>query len=156
METYKKMYFPDFSYIKCITFVMAPGYIYYLIMYRANWLIMCIYRIGRKSTRLIRAAALKLAQELCAMLYRPEYAVVTRCLEGFVYSESSLLLCNCFLWWISVCALWEIILFNRCHISIWVYLVKEIISSQLYFQPYLNLSMWKEFECIVSWNSLLK
>jgi len=38
--------------------------------------------IGRKSTRLVRAAALKLAQEINAMLKRPEYSVVTRCLEG--------------------------------------------------------------------------
>ena len=42
-------------------------------------------RIGRKSTRLIRAAALKLSQEVCAMFTRPEFANVTRCLEGFVY-----------------------------------------------------------------------
>ena len=39
-------------------------------------------RIGRKSTRLVRAAALKLSQEVCKMLKRPDYAVVTRCLEG--------------------------------------------------------------------------
>ena len=38
--------------------------------------------IGRKSTRLVRAAALKLSQEICAMLKRPQYAMVTRCLEG--------------------------------------------------------------------------
>ncbi len=39
-------------------------------------------RIGKKSTRLVRAAALKLSHELCAMIKRPDYAVVTRCLEG--------------------------------------------------------------------------
>jgi len=38
--------------------------------------------IGRKSTRLVRAAALKLAQEIRTILKRPEYAMVTRCLEG--------------------------------------------------------------------------
>ncbi|UXI14718.1 leucine-rich repeat protein [Sarcoptes scabiei] len=38
--------------------------------------------VGRKSTRLVRAAALKLAQELFAMLKRPDFAMVTRCLEG--------------------------------------------------------------------------
>jgi len=38
--------------------------------------------IGRKSTRLVRAAALKLSQEVHAMLKRPHYALVTRCLEG--------------------------------------------------------------------------
>ncbi|XP_027205223.2 FLII actin remodeling protein [Dermatophagoides pteronyssinus] len=38
--------------------------------------------VGRKSARLVRAAALKLAQELFAMIKRPEYAMVTRCLEG--------------------------------------------------------------------------
>ena len=40
------------------------------------------HRVGRKSARLVRAAALKLAQELFAMIKRPEYAMVTRCLEG--------------------------------------------------------------------------
>lgn len=38
--------------------------------------------IGKKSTRLIRAAALKLSQELNFMLERPDYCSVTRCLEG--------------------------------------------------------------------------
>eukprot|EP00118_Oscarella_pearsei_P006460 m.29143 g.29143 ORF g.29143 m.29143 type:complete len:1260 (+) comp31138_c0_seq3:13-3792(+) len=38
--------------------------------------------IGRKSARLVRAAALKLSQELCAMLDRPSYAIVTRVLQG--------------------------------------------------------------------------
>ena len=38
--------------------------------------------IGKKSTRLVRAAALKLSQELNRMLERPEYCSVTRCLEG--------------------------------------------------------------------------
>uniref|UniRef100_A0A3B4GU82 Protein flightless-1 homolog n=1 Tax=Pundamilia nyererei TaxID=303518 RepID=A0A3B4GU82_9CICH len=38
--------------------------------------------IGRKSPRLIRAAALKLGQELCSMLHRPKHACVTRNLEG--------------------------------------------------------------------------
>lgn len=38
--------------------------------------------IGRKSPRLVRAAALKLGQELCSMLHRPKHAVVLRNLEG--------------------------------------------------------------------------
>ncbi|KAL0992507.1 hypothetical protein UPYG_G00094250 [Umbra pygmaea] len=38
--------------------------------------------IGRKSPRLVRAAALKLGQELCTMLHRPKHATVTRNLEG--------------------------------------------------------------------------
>uniref|UniRef100_A0A4W4EF97 Protein flightless-1 homolog n=1 Tax=Electrophorus electricus TaxID=8005 RepID=A0A4W4EF97_ELEEL len=38
--------------------------------------------IGRKSPRLVRAAALKLGQEMCSMLHRPKHAVVIRNLEG--------------------------------------------------------------------------
>ncbi|XP_059178446.1 protein flightless-1 homolog [Physella acuta] len=38
--------------------------------------------IGKKSTRLVRAAALKLAQELHDMIDRPEYVTIYRCLEG--------------------------------------------------------------------------
>ncbi|XP_056309960.1 protein flightless-1 homolog [Danio aesculapii] len=38
--------------------------------------------IGRKSPRLVRAAALKLGQEVCGMLHRPKHAVVIRNLEG--------------------------------------------------------------------------
>ncbi|XP_072337333.1 protein flightless-1 homolog isoform X2 [Scyliorhinus torazame] len=38
--------------------------------------------IGRKSPRLVRAAALKLGQELCGMLHRPKHAIVIRNLEG--------------------------------------------------------------------------
>lgn len=38
--------------------------------------------VGRKSARLVRAAAVKLAQELFTMIKRPEFAMVTRCLEG--------------------------------------------------------------------------
>lgn len=38
--------------------------------------------LGRKSPRLVRAAALKLGQELCGMLHRPRYATVSRSLEG--------------------------------------------------------------------------
>lgn len=40
------------------------------------------YRIGRKSARLVRAAALRLAQELLTILTRPLYVSVTRVLEG--------------------------------------------------------------------------
>lgn len=38
--------------------------------------------LGRKSPRLVRAAALKLGQELCGMLHRPRHAAVSRSLEG--------------------------------------------------------------------------
>uniref|UniRef100_UPI00398F7FAA protein flightless-1 homolog n=1 Tax=Pristiophorus japonicus TaxID=55135 RepID=UPI00398F7FAA len=38
--------------------------------------------VGRKSPRLVRAAALKLGQELCSMLHRPKHAIVIRNLEG--------------------------------------------------------------------------
>ncbi|KAK8720865.1 hypothetical protein OTU49_013049, partial [Cherax quadricarinatus] len=38
--------------------------------------------IGRKSTRLVRAAALKLSQELLKMIVRPEHAVTTLVKEG--------------------------------------------------------------------------
>ncbi|CAL7949501.1 unnamed protein product [Xylocopa violacea] len=37
---------------------------------------------GKKSTRLVRAAAVKLSQELFNMIERPEYAMVTRLQEG--------------------------------------------------------------------------
>lgn len=37
---------------------------------------------GKKSTRLVRAAAVKLCQELFNMIDRPEYALVTRVQEG--------------------------------------------------------------------------
>lgn len=37
---------------------------------------------GKKSTRLVRAAAVKLSQELFNMIDRPEYALVTRLQEG--------------------------------------------------------------------------
>ncbi|XP_029767131.1 protein flightless-1 homolog [Terrapene carolina triunguis] len=38
--------------------------------------------VGRKSPRLVRAAALKLGQEVCSMLHRPKHAMVIRNLEG--------------------------------------------------------------------------
>uniref|UniRef100_A0A0B7B8B3 Gelsolin-like domain-containing protein n=2 Tax=Arion vulgaris TaxID=1028688 RepID=A0A0B7B8B3_9EUPU len=38
--------------------------------------------IGKKSTRLVRAAALKLAQELHDMIDRPDFVTIYRCLEG--------------------------------------------------------------------------
>ena len=38
--------------------------------------------VGKKSTRLVRAAALKLSTELFAMLIRPEFAVIHRVSEG--------------------------------------------------------------------------
>lgn len=39
--------------------------------------------IGKQSTRLVRAAALKLAHELTALIVRPSFAVVTKISEGF-------------------------------------------------------------------------
>lgn len=54
---------------------------------------MYFVRIGKKSTRLIRAAALKLSQELCAMIDRPPFCSVTRCLEGYV-NNGTFLCCN--------------------------------------------------------------
>ncbi|KAF3425373.1 hypothetical protein E2986_07775 [Frieseomelitta varia] len=45
---------------------------------------MCTFQLlfGKKSTRLVRAAAVKLSQELFNMIERPEYAMVTRLQEG--------------------------------------------------------------------------
>jgi hypothetical protein len=40
------------------------------------------HRFGKKSTRLVRAAAVKLSQELFTMIDRPEYALVTKVQEG--------------------------------------------------------------------------
>lgn len=39
-------------------------------------------RIGKKSTRLVNAAAVKLSEELFNMILRPDYARVTRVREG--------------------------------------------------------------------------
>lgn len=39
-------------------------------------------RIGKKSTRLVNAAAVKLSEELFNMISRPDYARVTRVREG--------------------------------------------------------------------------
>ena len=43
--------------------------------------------MGKQSTRLVRAAALKLAHELCAVIRRPSFAVVTRINEGPLFTE---------------------------------------------------------------------
>lgn len=40
------------------------------------------FRIGKKSTRLVNAAAVKLTEELFNMIDRPDYAMVTRVREG--------------------------------------------------------------------------
>lgn len=40
------------------------------------------FRIGKKSTRLVNAAAVKLSEELFNMIDRPDYALVTRVREG--------------------------------------------------------------------------
>ncbi|KAK4336872.1 hypothetical protein RND71_043907 [Anisodus tanguticus] len=37
---------------------------------------------GRKSPRLVKAAALKLSRELCSMINRPDFSLITRCLQG--------------------------------------------------------------------------
>ena len=39
-------------------------------------------RVGKLSERLVRAAALRLAQELCELLQRPAVATVTKVLQG--------------------------------------------------------------------------
>lgn len=39
-------------------------------------------RFGKKSTRLVRAAAVKLSQELFSMIERPDYALTMRIQEG--------------------------------------------------------------------------
>ena len=51
---------------------------------RLNLVFVCGYvcRIGRHSSRLVRAAALKLADELLEMMSRPFAAGVKRVLEG--------------------------------------------------------------------------
>ena len=41
-----------------------------------------ILRIGRRSARLVRAAAMKLAQELAEFMPRPAFSLVSRNLEG--------------------------------------------------------------------------
>jgi len=40
-----------------------------------------LYRVGKLSDRLVRAAALRLAQELCELLQRPVVATVTKVLQ---------------------------------------------------------------------------
>lgn len=46
-------------------------------------------RIGRKSARLVRAAAMKLSQELYTMIDRPSFTVQIRNLQGWVLNEKS-------------------------------------------------------------------
>lgn len=41
-----------------------------------------LLRFGKKSTKLVRAAAVKLAHELFTMMYRPSHALITRVQEG--------------------------------------------------------------------------
>lgn len=48
-------------------------------------------RIGKKSTRLVNAAAVKLTEELFNMIERPDYALVTRVREG---TESQVSKCH--------------------------------------------------------------
>ncbi len=42
------------------------------------------FRIGKKSARLVRMAATRLAVELLAMIRRPAHAVITKTLEGYI------------------------------------------------------------------------
>ncbi len=41
-----------------------------------------LFRIGKKSARLVRMAATRLAVELLAMIQRPAHATITKTLEG--------------------------------------------------------------------------
>lgn len=63
---------------------------YTLLESNGVYLIDCIAEvfiwIGKQSTRLVRAAALKLAHELCSVIHRPSLAVVTRVSQGITYS----------------------------------------------------------------------
>ena len=43
--------------------------------------------MGKRSERLVRAAALRLAQELCDLLERPAVATVTKVLQGLVHNS---------------------------------------------------------------------
>jgi hypothetical protein len=42
-----------------------------------------VCRIGKKSARLVRMAATRLAVELLGMIQRPAHAVITKTLEGY-------------------------------------------------------------------------
>ncbi len=44
-------------------------------------------RVGRNSARLVRAAAMRLADELVELMTRPVHTIVTRVLEGWVGGE---------------------------------------------------------------------
>jgi hypothetical protein len=55
---------------------------FFVKLFVLNHYLKSFFRIGRKSARLVRAAALKLAQELFSMVKRADFAVVIRCLEG--------------------------------------------------------------------------
>lgn len=48
----------------------------------SHYLLFFVTRFGKKSSRLVRAAAVKLAQELFNMVARPPHALVTRLQEG--------------------------------------------------------------------------
>lgn len=48
--------------------------------------------IGKQSTRLVRAAALKLAHELTALITRPTFAVVTKISEGNIFMSRTMVL----------------------------------------------------------------
>lgn len=72
------------SFMMCSDILKSGGYCSaersFCISYLISTSIPC--RFGKKSTRLVRAAAVKLSQELFAMLERPSHAWVTRVQEG--------------------------------------------------------------------------
>jgi hypothetical protein len=73
-----------------VLYFYVTYYYYYVLLTQKIYLLLCIhtkngsliiFRLGRKSPRLVRAAALKLAQEMRTMISRPEEAIVSRNLE---------------------------------------------------------------------------
>jgi hypothetical protein len=75
--------------------------------------------VGKKSTRLVRAAALKLSSELFSMLIRPEYAMIHRVSEG---TESQARFFKViflkYITWYPVLRIYEILVPNRIRGSI--------------------------------------
>ncbi len=53
--------------------------------YRGGKIFLRFFRIGKKSARLVRMAATRLAVELLAMIHRPAHAVITKTLEGYIH-----------------------------------------------------------------------
>lgn len=81
------------GYIELIQVDFKPGRLSAKLLVSTNVYILDCYTdvfvwLGRKSSRLARNAALKLAEELFSMLNRPKFASVSSCLQG---TESQLL-----------------------------------------------------------------